>query len=123
MLVDRTLRSMAGFTFLCAIIMFMIMIAYLLAFNKGLNKQSTSVGGKDGGSCGRMESKNIAVHLFINIAATMILSCSNTYQQLVTAPLIEEISWILSQNGDAKTGLNSPLNINVKKSGKAKAWG
>ncbi|CAD6442483.1 33baad1a-6dfe-4dc4-a074-25ebd4144f31 [Sclerotinia trifoliorum] len=38
-----------------------------------LNKHSTSVGGKDGESCEGMESKNIAIHLFINIAATMIL--------------------------------------------------
>lgn len=123
MLVDRSLRSMAGFTFLCTIIMFIIMVAYLPAFNSRLNKQSTSVGGKDGESCHSMESRNIAVHLFINIAATMILGCSNTYQQLVTAPLVEEIPFILSKNGDAKCGTNSPWNINVKKSGKLKAWG
>ncbi|TEY44889.1 hypothetical protein BOTCAL_0342g00130 [Botryotinia calthae] len=122
MLVDRSLRSMAGFTFLCTIIMFIIMVAYLPAFNSRLNKQSTSVGGKDGESCHSMESRNIAVHLFINIAATMILGCSNTYQQLVTAPLVEEIPFILSKNGDAKCGTNSPWNINVKKSGKLKAW-
>ncbi|TGO81437.1 hypothetical protein BPOR_1154g00020 [Botrytis porri] len=106
MLVDRSLRSMAGFTLLCAIIMFIIMVAYLPAFNSRLNKQSTS-----------------AVHLFINIAATMILGCSNTYQQLVTAPLVEEIPFILSKKGDAKCGTNSPWNINVKRSGKLKAWG
>lgn len=53
----------------------------------------------------------------------MILGCSNTYQQLVTAPLVEEIPFILSKNGDAKCGTNSPWNINVKKSGKLKAWG
>ncbi|KAF7880702.1 uncharacterized protein EAF01_011971 [Botrytis porri] len=127
MLVDRSLRSMAGFTLLCAIIMFIIMVAYLPAFNSRLNKQSTSVGGKDGESCESMESRNImsriAVHLFINIAATMILGCSNTYQQLVTAPLVEEIPFILSKKGDAKCGTNSPWNINVKRSGKLKAWG
>ncbi|APA16249.1 hypothetical protein sscle_16g110190 [Sclerotinia sclerotiorum 1980 UF-70] len=123
MLVDRTLRSMAGFTFLCAIIIFIIMIVYLPAFYRRLNKHSTSVGGKDGESCEHIESKNTAIHIFINIAATMILGCSNTYQQLITAPLVEEIPWILAQYGDAKIGLNSPLNINVKKSGKVKAWG
>lgn len=53
----------------------------------------------------------------------MILGCSNTYQQLATAPLVEEIPWILSKKGDCKVGTNSPWNINVKKSGKAKAWG
>ncbi|RAL59421.1 hypothetical protein DID88_006795 [Monilinia fructigena] len=52
----------------------------------------------------------------------MILGCSNTYQQLVTAPQVEEIPWILSKNGEARVGTNSPWNINVKRSGKAKAW-
>lgn len=65
MLVDRSLRSMAGFTFLCAIIMFIIMIAYLPAFNSRLNKQSTSVGGKDGESCHSMESRNIVSSILI----------------------------------------------------------
>ncbi|KAB8290190.1 hypothetical protein EYC80_011059 [Monilinia laxa] len=123
MLVDRSLRSMAGFTLLCAIIMGIIMTAYLEPFYARSNKHSTSVGGKEGESCESMESRNIVVHLFINIAATMILGCSNTYQQLVTAPQVEEIPWILSRNGEARVGTNSPWNINVKKSGKAKAWG
>lgn len=65
MLVDRSLRSMAGFTFLCTIIMFIIMVAYLPAFNSRLNKQSTSVGGKDGESCHSMESRNIVSSVLI----------------------------------------------------------
>ncbi|KAI9644228.1 hypothetical protein NHQ30_007583 [Ciborinia camelliae] len=65
MLVDRSLRAMAGFTFLCAIIMFIIMIVYLPAFYNRLNKQSTSVGGKDGESCKSMESKNTVSRIII----------------------------------------------------------
>ncbi|KAM3074282.1 hypothetical protein ACMFMF_006297 [Clarireedia jacksonii] len=122
MLVDRSLRTMAGLTFLSAMIMLIIIIAYLPSFTRRLNKHSTSVGGKEGESCSSMESRNIAVHLFINIVATMILGCSNTYQQLVTAPKVEEIPWILSKKGDCKVGTNSPWNINVKKTGKTKAW-
>ncbi|ESZ95515.1 hypothetical protein SBOR_4100 [Sclerotinia borealis F-4128] len=100
MLVDRSLRSMAGFTFLCAIIMFIIMMVYLPAFYHRLNKNSTSMGGKDGEGCESMERRNIAARFFISIAATMVLGCSNTYQQLATAPVVEEIPYILSKRGD-----------------------
>jgi hypothetical protein len=63
-----------------------------------------------------------AVHLFINIAATMILGCSNTYQQLVTALKVDEIRWALSKRGDSKVGTNSPWSINHKREGKTKYW-
>lgn len=59
MLVDRSLRTMAGLTFLSAMIMLIIIVAYLPQFTKRLNKSSTSVGGKDGESCHSMESRNI----------------------------------------------------------------
>jgi hypothetical protein len=79
------------------------------------------------------------VHLFINIAATMVLGCSNTYQQLVTALKVDEIRWVLSKRGDSKVGTNSPCKcspllrifivtkyavgaINHKKTGRSKAW-
>ncbi|QSZ32844.1 hypothetical protein DSL72_002424 [Monilinia vaccinii-corymbosi] len=124
MLVDRSLRSMAVFTLLCAIIMGgIITSAYVKPFYYQFNnKYSNSIGGKDRKSCGSLEIGNVAVHLAINIAATMILGCSNTYQQLVTAPQVEEVPWLLSKNGEARVGTNSPWNINLKKSGKAKAW-
>jgi hypothetical protein len=100
MLVDRSLRSMAGFTAVCAVAMLIIIFSYLSAFVKKTNLKSTSVGGRAGESCAVMEKQNVvrviqpgmfvgteelivyvkAIHLFINIAATMVLGCSNTYQ-------------------------------------------
>ncbi|TVY43133.1 hypothetical protein LSUB1_G001320 [Lachnellula subtilissima] len=122
MLADRSLRSMAAFTAVCAVIMLIITLSYIGDFANRLNLKTTSVGGKDGESCGSMEQKNVAVHLFINIAATMILGCSNTYQQLVTSLKVDEIRWVLSKRGDSKVGTNSPWAINHKRDGKTKAW-
>ena len=62
------------------------------------------------------------LHLLINIAATLILGMSNTYQQLVTSLRFDEIRWVLSKRGDSRVGTNSPTNINHKKRGKRKAW-
>jgi len=59
MLVDRSLRSMAGFTALCAVIMFIITMSYIDDFAHRLNLHTTSVGGKDGESCGTMEQRNV----------------------------------------------------------------
>lgn len=52
----------------------------------------------------------------------MVLGCSNTYQQLITALKVDEIRWVLSKHGDSKIGTNSPWSINHKRSGKLKAW-
>jgi hypothetical protein len=52
----------------------------------------------------------------------MILGCSNTYQQLVTALKVDEIRWVMSKRGDSKVGTNSPWSINHKREGKTKAW-
>ncbi|KAE9375206.1 hypothetical protein N431DRAFT_402552, partial [Stipitochalara longipes BDJ] len=122
MLVDRSLRSMAGFTAGCAIAMFIIVCSYLSAFAKRPNRRSTSVGGRTGESCDVMEKQNVAIHLLINIAATIVLGCSNTYQQLVTALKVDEIRWALSKRGNSRVGTNSPWSINHKRSGKLKAW-
>ena len=62
------------------------------------------------------------LHLLINIAATITLGMSNTYQQLVTSLRFDEIRWALSKRGDSRVGTNSPTNINHKKRGKGKAW-
>ena len=62
------------------------------------------------------------LHLLINIAATLVLGMSNTYQQLVTSLRFDEIRWVLSKRGDSRVGTNSPTNINHKKRGKWKAW-
>ena len=122
MLVDRSLRSMAAFTTICAVIMWIIVFSYLDPFAHRVNRNSTSVGRKNGESCGEAEVRNVANHLFINIAATMILGCSNTYQQLITALKFDEIRWVLSKWGDSRVGTNSPWSINHKKTGKGLAW-
>lgn len=59
MLVDRSLRSMAGFTALCCVVMFTIVFSYLKDFSNRINFNTTSVGGKDGESCASMERKNV----------------------------------------------------------------
>ncbi|KAI4137652.1 MAG: hypothetical protein L6R39_007171 [Caloplaca ligustica] len=69
-----------------------------------------------------MEGKNVVIHLIINIAATMILGMSNTYQQLVTSLSTSELRWALSKHEDSRVGTNSPFNINHKKKHKFRAW-
>jgi hypothetical protein len=122
--------------------MLIIIFSYLSTFIKRTNMKSTSVGGRAGESCAVMEKQNVvrviqtgmsvgthelivyvkAIHLFINIAATMVLGRSNTYQQLVTALKVDEIRWALSKRGDSRVGTNSPWSINHKHSGKLVAW-
>jgi hypothetical protein len=113
---------MAAFTAICAMIMWIIIFSYLGPFTTRLNPNSTSVGRRDGESCAEAETRNVINHLFINFAATMILGCSNTYQQLITALKVDEIRWVLSKMGDSKVGTNSPLSINHKRNGKRLAW-
>lgn len=59
MLVDRSLRSMAAFTAVCGLVMWIIIFSYLPAFANRLNLHSTSVGQRDGTSCGTAESRNV----------------------------------------------------------------
>lgn len=60
--------------------------------------------------------------IFVNAAATMVLGMSNTYQQLITALDIEDISHVLTKYGDLRVGTNSPLAINHRSIGRVKAW-
>ncbi|KAL9004205.1 MAG: hypothetical protein Q9188_002955 [Gyalolechia gomerana] len=73
-------------------------------------------------TCSSMEGKNVVIHLVINIAATMILGMSNTYQQLITSLSTSELRWALSKHEDSRVGTNSPFNINHKKSKKVQSW-
>lgn len=66
MLVDRSLRSMAGFTSVCSIAMLIIIFAHLGDFVNRINPHTTSVGGKDGESCSRMERKNVVCFLYLD---------------------------------------------------------
>ncbi|RDI78228.1 hypothetical protein Vi05172_g11687 [Venturia inaequalis] len=90
-------------------------------FNKRPNKTSTSVYAGDE-DCKAANWKISAIHLFINIAATMVLGMSNTYQQLVTSLDAVDIPAMLQKYGDSKVGTNSPFSINRKSRGKTKAW-
>ena len=59
MLVDRSLRSMAGLTSLFALIMVIICIKYLPELLGRHNETSTSVGSNSGVSCERLEGTNV----------------------------------------------------------------
>ncbi|MCJ1429003.1 hypothetical protein MMC29_006916, partial [Sticta canariensis] len=117
MLVDRSLRSMAALTSIFALIMVVTCASYFRYFVSRTNKNSTSVGGKLH-SCENVERRDVAIHFLINIAATMTLGMSNTYQQLITSLKVNEIRWMLSKHEDSRVGTNSPFAINHKKSGK-----
>ncbi|MCJ1269420.1 hypothetical protein MMC22_009312 [Lobaria immixta] len=136
MLVDRSLRSMAALTGTFALIVLIICLAYLPHLVGRKNKHSSSIGGSlqncesvqrkgvvspSKRSLGRAINPEIslkAIHLLINIAATMTLGMSNTYQQLITSLKVNEIRWMLSKHEDSRVGTNSPMTIKHKKNGK-----
>ncbi|KAL8935344.1 MAG: hypothetical protein Q9216_005474 [Gyalolechia sp. 2 TL-2023] len=122
MLADRSFRTMAALTTVFAFIMIIICLVYFPDLVKRANKHSTSVGGKADQTCSSMEGKNVFIHLLINVAATMILGMSNTYQQLITSLSTSELRWALSKHEDSRVGTNSPFNINHKKSKKVQSW-
>ncbi|KAL8690078.1 MAG: hypothetical protein Q9218_004392 [Villophora microphyllina] len=122
MLADRSFRTMAVATTLFAFIMVIICLVHLPELAHRANRTSTSVGGKANQTCESMEGKNVVIHLVINIAATMILGMSNTFQQLVTALSSSELRWVLSKHEDSRVGTNSPFNIKHKKERKTQAW-
>jgi hypothetical protein len=63
MLVDRSLRSMAGFTAVFTIVMFIVVFSYLSDFKNRINRHSASVGGKAGESCDVIEKQNVVCTL------------------------------------------------------------
>ncbi|KAL8993327.1 MAG: hypothetical protein Q9169_006432 [Polycauliona sp. 2 TL-2023] len=113
---------MAAATTVFAFIMSIICIANLKALTHRPNRNSTSVGGKADQTCSSMEARNVMIHLVINVAATMILGMSNTYQQLITSLSTKELRWVLSKHEDSRVGTNSPFNINHKQHGRLQAW-
>ncbi|KAL8965133.1 MAG: hypothetical protein Q9197_006661, partial [Variospora fuerteventurae] len=122
MLADRSFRFMAATTTVFALIMVIICLVHLPDLSQRANRNSTSVGGKADRTCSSMEGSNVMIHLVINVAATMILGMSNTYQQLVTSLSTSELRWALSKHEDSRVGTNSPFNINHKKTKKVQAW-
>ncbi|KAF2681141.1 hypothetical protein K458DRAFT_444963 [Lentithecium fluviatile CBS 122367] len=120
-LVDRSLRGMALLTTLFAIAMLTVVCVYAKAFGARANKFSSSIGGQTM-NCNDVTHTNTVLLLAINVAATMLLGMSNTYQQLVTSLKVGDLKHMLEKFGDSRVGTNSPFNINHKQSGKKKSW-
>lgn len=59
MLVDRSLRTMAGLTSMFALIMMILSIRYLPDLLASKNETSTSVGSQTGQDCGSLETTNV----------------------------------------------------------------
>ncbi|KAF2494005.1 hypothetical protein BU16DRAFT_61800 [Lophium mytilinum] len=121
LLSDRSIRGMAALTAMFAIAMIVIMATNAGAFRNRPNRNSTSVGGNEQ-SCKSVQRTNSALLIIINIAATMVLGMSNTYQQMVTSLKVGDIKYVLSKYGDTRVGTNSPFAINHKREGKLNAW-
>jgi hypothetical protein len=114
LLIDRSLRGMAALTALFALGTFIIIAVYIQPFANRSNKNSSSIGGETR-ICKDMTMTNTALLLLINVAATMILGMSNTYQQLVTSLTLGDLKNMLQKYGDSRVRTNSPFNINQKK--------
>jgi hypothetical protein len=121
LLIDRSLRGMAALTALFAFGVFIIIAVHIQPFAHRSNKNSSSIGGETR-SCKDVTMTNTALLLLINVAATMVLGMSNTYQQLITSLTIGDLKMMLQKYGDSKVGTNSPFNINKKKDGRRKSW-
>ncbi|PVI06681.1 hypothetical protein DM02DRAFT_649430 [Periconia macrospinosa] len=121
LLVDRSLRTMALTMSLFAVSMVILVCVYAGPFGSRPNKFTSSVGG-DTRSCKEVKNMNAALLLLINIAGTMVLGMSNTYQQLITSLTVRDIKPALEKLGDSRVGTNSPFNINRKSFGKKRAW-
>lgn len=123
MLVDRTLRGMAGLTTVFAVIMIIVCICYAKRFNEHIDAMPNSTSVRiSRGSKSSMNHKAEGFKFLINVAATMILGMSNTYQQLLTALKVDDLKHALYKYGDARVGTNSPFSINHKRKGRLKAW-
>jgi preprotein translocase subunit SecG len=101
LLVDRSIRSMAGLTTLFAIAMIVVVACYIKIFIHRPNRTTSSVGG-DSQKCSEVTHTNTALLLLINVAATMILGMSNTYQQLVTSLNTSDLKHMLQKYGDSR---------------------
>lgn len=121
LLIDRSLRSMSLLMTSFAIGMIVVICVYAKDYRNRHNKTTSSVGG-DKDNCAAVTRKNTALLLLINVAATMILGMSNTYQQLITSLKTSDLAHMLRKYGDSRVGTNSPWNINKKRNGKGKAW-
>jgi hypothetical protein len=102
-LVDRSLRGMALLTTIFACTMLALVCVYAKDFGNRANKFSSSIGGKTM-DCDDVTHTNTILLLAINVAATMLLGMSNTYQQLVTSLKIGDLKHMLEKFGDSRVG-------------------
>ncbi|KAL1623166.1 hypothetical protein SLS54_004653 [Diplodia seriata] len=123
MLVDRSLTGMAALTSLFAVIMLIVCVSASPEFSHQLEKNpnSTSIAFHKG-HCKSVEPGYQALKFLINVASTMILGMSNTYQQLATALRVDDLAYMLSKHGDCRVGTNSPFAINYKRTNRLKSW-
>ncbi|KAH8727409.1 hypothetical protein GQ44DRAFT_570349, partial [Phaeosphaeriaceae sp. PMI808] len=121
LLVDRSLRGMSLLMVSFAAVMIVVIAVNGKAFGERVNKYTSSVGGA-AQDCKTVTHTNTALLLLINVAATMILGMSNTYQQLITSLKASDLKYMLEKFGDSRVGTNSPWNINRKRQGKTKSW-
>ncbi|KAJ4358068.1 uncharacterized protein N0V89_002647 [Didymosphaeria variabile] len=121
LLVDRSLRGMSLLMSAFAIAMLVVVATHAEAFGARANKFTSSVGGASQ-DCHIATKTNTALLLVINVAATMVLGMSNTYQQILTSLQTSDLKHMLKKFGDSRVGTNSPWNINRKEKGKAKSW-
>ena len=121
LLVDRSLRTMSVLMSALALIMIIVVLANAKAFGARVNKSTSSVGGQ-ARDCATVTRINTALLFIINIAATMILGMSNTYQQIITSLQTSDLKHMLQKFGDSRVGTNSPWNINHKCKGRVKSW-
>lgn len=79
MLVDRSLRIMAGLTSLFAFIMMIICIKYWPELSNRKNTGSTSVGSNIGQDCGTLESTNVVSNIpLISVALRLQMPKSSS---------------------------------------------
>ncbi|KAK7522965.1 uncharacterized protein IWZ02DRAFT_490369 [Phyllosticta citriasiana] len=123
MLVDRSLMIMANTILSLALVMIVICLALTPKFRKhvGWSSSTTSIAIFSGSET-QIKNLSEGIKFVINIAATVILSASNTYQQLLTSLTIKDLKFVLTHFGDSRVGTNSPFAIKHKRSGHAKAW-
>jgi len=129
MLLDRSLMAMAISVCVLAIATSCLAVISFRDYLqlKHLNPFTTSVAiDRDSESCNAMDTKSIIVHLAINIFATVLLGVSNTYQQLASGLMADDLKAALRKYGDVTVETNSPFSIKHKQKGKFVAlmsWG
>lgn len=81
-----------------AVAMLVVIATNAKAFGARVNKFTSSVGGAPQ-DCHTVTKTNTAVLLVVNVAATMVLGMSNTYQQIITSLQTNDLKYMLRKFG------------------------